>query len=47
MSNKDGSVVSNNAIVNVCGEYCCSMYDINIATSCALNAMGGEFCVDN
>ena len=47
VSNKDGSVVSNNAIVNVCGKYYCSMYDINIATSCALNAMGGEFCVDN
>ena len=47
VSNKDGSVVSNNAIVNVCGEYCCSMYDINIATSCALNAKGGEFCVDS
>ena len=25
VSNKDGSVVSNNAIVNVCGEYYCSI----------------------
>ena len=30
VSNKDGSVISNNAIVNVCGEYYCSMYDINV-----------------
>ena len=30
VSNKDGSVVSNKAIVNVCGEYCCSIYNIHV-----------------
>ena len=30
VSNEDGLVVSNNAIVNVCGEYYYSIYDIHV-----------------